>query len=50
MKSINPRLIILNVGMAVLLPSVRAAIAALEKRGMWIAPALAARAIHLAGE
>jgi hypothetical protein len=27
-----------------------AAIAALEKRGMWIAPSLAARAIHLAGE
>jgi|JI7StandDraft_1071085.scaffolds.fasta_scaffold556063_2 hypothetical protein len=27
-----------------------AAIAALEKRGMWFAPSLAARAIHLAGE
>ena len=27
-----------------------AAIAALAKRGMWIAPSLAARAIHLAGE
>ena len=33
-----------------LLPSVRAAIAVLEKRGMWIAPALSAKAITLAGE
>ena len=33
-----------------LLPSVRAAIATLEKRGMWIAPALSATAIRLAGE
>lgn len=32
------------------LPSVREAIGALEQRGMWIAPALAAKAIHLAGE
>lgn len=33
-----------------LLPSVSAAITLLEKRGMWIAPALAAKAIYLAGE
>ncbi len=33
-----------------LLPSVRAVITILEKRGMWIAPALATRAIQLAGE
>jgi hypothetical protein len=33
-----------------LLPSVSAAIAALEARGMWIAPELAAKAIRLAGE
>ena len=32
------------------LPSVKNAIAALEKRGMWIAPALVAKAIRLAGE
>lgn len=33
-----------------LLPSVSAAISLLEARGMWIAPALSARAIQLAGE
>lgn len=33
-----------------LLPSVRAAIATLAKRGMWIGPALSAKAITLAGE
>jgi uncharacterized protein len=33
-----------------LLPSLSAAITALEKRGMWIAPALVAKAIRLAGE
>ena len=33
-----------------LLTSLSAAITTLEKRGMWIAPALAAKAIHLAGE
>jgi predicted nucleic acid-binding protein len=33
-----------------LLLSVRAAIAALEKRGMWIAPSLGSKAIQLAGE
>ncbi len=33
-----------------LLPSIRAAIATLENRGMWIAPALCAKAILLAGE
>lgn len=32
------------------LPSVRDAIATLEHRGMWVAPALAAKAIDLAGE
>ena len=32
------------------LPSVRDAIVALEQRGMWIAPNLAAKAISLAGE
>ncbi len=33
-----------------LLPSMKAAIATLEERGMWIAPALAAKAMKLAGE
>jgi predicted nucleic acid-binding protein len=33
-----------------LLPSLSAAITTLEKRGMWIAPALVAKAIRLAGE
>ena len=33
-----------------LLPSVKAAISILEKRGMWIGPTLAAKAIRLAGE
>ena len=33
-----------------LLPSVRVAIATLEKRGMWVAPTLSAKAIRLAGE
>lgn len=33
-----------------LLPSMKAAIATLENRGMWIAPALSAKAIRLAGE
>lgn len=33
-----------------LLPSVRTAINVLENRGMWIAPALVAKAISLAGE
>jgi predicted nucleic acid-binding protein len=33
-----------------LLPSVRAAISTLEKQGMWIAPALYAKAVQLAGE
>jgi|688.fasta_scaffold143615_2 predicted nucleic acid-binding protein len=33
-----------------LLPSVRGAITSLERRGMWIAPSLAAKAIVLAGE
>lgn len=33
-----------------LLPSVKAAITKLEKHGMWIAPALAAKAIKLASE
>ena len=42
--------ILLQAKQTCLLPSVRASIAALEKRGMWIAPSLAARAIHLAGE
>jgi predicted nucleic acid-binding protein len=42
--------ILLQAKQAGLLPSVSAAIAALEKRGMWIAPPLVARAIHLAGE
>ena len=32
------------------LPSVRDAIVALDQRGMWIAPALVAKAIRLAGE
>ena len=42
--------ILLQAKQTCLLPSVRASIAALEKRGIWIAPSLAARAIHLAGE
>jgi len=42
--------ILLQAKQAGLLPSVSAAIAALEKRGMWIAPPLVARAIQLAGE
>jgi predicted nucleic acid-binding protein len=42
--------ILLQAKQSGLLPSVSAAIAALEKRGMWIAPPLVARAIHLAGE
>lgn len=42
--------ILLQAKQTCLLPSVRASIAALEKRGMWIAPSLAARGIHLAGE
>lgn len=33
-----------------LLPSVKAAITTLEQRGMWIAPALVAKAVQLAGE
>lgn len=33
-----------------LLPSVKVAITTLEKRGMWIAPGLATKAIRLAGE
>ncbi len=33
-----------------LLPSVKVAIAKLEKQGMWIAPALYAKAVQLAGE
>lgn len=32
------------------LPSVSAAIKTLEQRGMWIAPSVSAKAIHLAGE
>ena len=42
--------ILLQAKQAGLLPSLSAAIAALEKRDMWIAPALAAKAVHLAGE
>ena len=42
--------ILLQAKQTCLLPSVRASIAALEKRGIWIAPSFAARAIHLAGE
>ena len=42
--------ILLQAKQSGLLPSVSAAITLLEKRGMWIAPALAAKAIHLAGE
>jgi predicted nucleic acid-binding protein len=42
--------ILLQAKQSGLLPSVRNAIAAIEARGMWIAPALAAKAIHLAGE
>ncbi len=42
--------ILLQAKQSGLLPSVRNAIAALEARRMWIAPALAAKAIHLAGE
>jgi predicted nucleic acid-binding protein len=42
--------ILLQAKQSGLLPSVRNAIAALEARGMWIAPALAAKAIRLAGE
>lgn len=33
-----------------LLSSIKAAIQTLQRRGMWVAPALAAKAIHLAGE
>jgi hypothetical protein len=42
--------ILLQAKQSGLLPSVRAVITILEKRGMWIAPALATRAIELAGE
>ncbi len=42
--------ILLQAKQSGLLPSVSAAITLLEKRGMWIAPALAAKAIYLAGE
>lgn len=42
--------ILLQAKQSGLLPSVRAAITILEKRGMWIAPAMVAKAIHLAGE
>jgi predicted nucleic acid-binding protein len=42
--------ILLQAKQSGLLASVRAAITLLEKRGMWIAPALAAKAIRLAGE
>ena len=42
--------ILLQAKQSGLLPSLSAAITALEKRGMWIAPALVAKAIRLAGE
>jgi predicted nucleic acid-binding protein len=42
--------ILLQAKEAGLLPSVRDSIATLAKRGMWIAPALSAKAISLAGE
>jgi predicted nucleic acid-binding protein len=42
--------ILLQAKQSGLLPSLSAAITTLEKRGMWIAPALVAKAIRLAGE
>jgi predicted nucleic acid-binding protein len=42
--------ILLQAKQSGLLPSERAVITIIEKRGMWIAPALATRAIELAGE
>lgn len=42
--------ILLQAKHAGLLPSVSAAIATLEQRGIWIAPALRAKAVRLAGE
>ena len=42
--------ILLQAKAAAQLPSIRDAIAILEKRGMWLAPALIAKAISLAGE
>ena len=42
--------IVLQAKKAGQLPSVSAAIKKLEQRGMWIAPAVSAKAIHLADE
>lgn len=42
--------ILLQAKHAGLLPSMKAAITTLEQRGMWMAPALVAKAIQLAGE